>query len=126
MIFYNNSILYQKLKLKGEKTMLTEFSQKEIVELVGDEVLKEHLNKNGRLMQNMFNRFIRDLDQIFEQFKVDGKGGKRTKYFVGEKREYLIERNDKRKFNGEGQLPQNYEEGLPIMILEYLIRTSVI
>ncbi|AHN24423.1 hypothetical protein [Lysinibacillus varians] len=106
--------------------MLTEFSQKEIVELVGDEVLKEHLNKNGRLMQNMFNRFIRDLDQIFEQFKVDGKGGKRTKYFVGEKREYLIERNDKRKFNGEGQLPQNYEEGLPIMILEYLIRTSVI
>lgn len=52
--------------------MLKEFSQEEIVELRGDEVVKNHLNKNGRLMQNMFNRFIKDLDQTFEQFEVKG------------------------------------------------------
>ncbi|MGF9811051.1 hypothetical protein [Bacillus toyonensis] len=105
--------------------MLKEFSQEEIVELVGDEIVKNHLKKYGRLMQNVFNRFIKDLDQNFEQFKVEGKGGKKTRYFIGEKRVCLAERNDKRKFNGEGQLPENYEQGFPIMILEYLIRSSI-
>ncbi|MGG0186184.1 hypothetical protein [Bacillus rhizoplanae] len=105
--------------------MLKEFSQEEIVELVGDEIIKNHLNKNGRLMQNMFNRFIKDLDQTFEKFAVEGNGGKKTKYFIGEKRVCLAERNDKRRLNGEGQLPENYEQGFPIMILEYLIRSSV-
>lgn len=105
--------------------MLKEFSQEEIVELMGDEVVKNHLNKNGRLMQNMFNRFIKDLDQTFEQFEVKGNGGKKTRYFIGDKRVCLAERNDKRRFNGEGQLPENYEQGFPIMILEYLIRSSV-
>ncbi|MBD8848408.1 hypothetical protein [Priestia megaterium] len=105
--------------------MLTEFSQAEIVELEGDEVVKKHLDKNGRLMTNIFKRFLRDLEQRFIEVNVDGKGGKNTRYFVGERRECLAERNDKRRFNGEGQLPKNYEQGFPIMILEYLIRSSV-
>ncbi|WP_375088847.1 hypothetical protein ACDZ29_23270 [Peribacillus sp. RS7] len=105
--------------------MLTEFSQEEIVELVGDEVVKNHFHKNGRLMTNMFERFLRDLEQRYTQVKVDGKGGKKTRYLIGERREFLAERKDKRRYNGEGQLPENYEQGFPIMILEHLIRSSV-
>lgn len=105
--------------------MLREFSQEEIVKLEGDEVLKNHFYKNGRLMLNMFQRFLRDLEQRYTQVKVDGKGGKKTRYFLAERRECLAERNDNRIFNGEGQLPENYEQGFPIMILEHLIRSSV-
>lgn len=105
--------------------MLREFSQEEIVELEGDEVLKNHFRKNGRLMMNMFQRFLRDLEQRYTQVKVEGKGGKKTKYFLAERRECLADRNDNRIFNGEGQLPENYEQGFPIMILEHLIHSNV-
>jgi hypothetical protein len=105
--------------------MLTEYSQEEIVMFKGDEVIKNHLIKNGRLQQNMFNRFVRDLNQIYEEVKIEGKGGKKTKYFIGDEREEMVEREDKRKFNGEGQLPVNYEQGFPIMILERIIKSNV-
>jgi uncharacterized protein Smg (DUF494 family) len=105
--------------------MLTEFSLEAIVEFEGDIVIKNHFYKHGRLMTNMFKRFLRDLEQRYTIVKVEGKGGKNTRYYLGERRECLAERNDNRRFNGEGQLPENYEQGFPIMILEYLNRTSV-
>lgn len=106
--------------------MLKQYSQEEIVLLEGDEVVKNHLIKNGRLTQNVFNRFVKDLKQRYTGVRVEGKGSKKTKYLLGEKRKELAEREDNRIFNGGGQLPMNYEEGFPIIILEHLMKGNVV
>jgi len=104
---------------------MREFTQEQIVAIEGDEVIKNHHAKNGRLMKNVFERFVKDLKQRYEHVEVIGKGGKKTKYILGEERAEIAEREDNRKFNGEGQLPENYEQGFPIMILEYLMSNDV-
>lgn len=79
---------------------MKEYTQKEIIEIEGDEIIKNHHAKYGRLMVNVFNRFVKDLKQRYEHVEVIGKGGKKTKYILGKKREQLAERRDNRKYNG--------------------------
>lgn len=98
----------------------TEFTQEVIVEIEGDEKLKVHMAKNKKLMQSMFNRFVKDLEQRYESVETIGKGGMKTKYILGVKLDVEAERIDKRVNNGKGQVPLRYEQCLPIMMLQYL------
>ncbi|MBA9027598.1 hypothetical protein [Peribacillus huizhouensis] len=98
----------------------TEFTQEEIVAIEGDDIIKEHMAKNNKLMINIFNRFVTDLDQRYESVETIGKGGKKTKYILGAKRDVEADRKDKRVNNGKGQVPLKYEQAFPIMMLEYL------
>lgn len=82
--------------------------------------IKNNGNVNIRTMQSM----IKTAKQEFEIVDVEGRGSKRKIKLDGQ-REELAGREDNRKFNGEGQLPVNYEQGLPIMILEHLIKSNV-
>ncbi|MFB5282894.1 hypothetical protein [Peribacillus sp. Hz7] len=98
----------------------TEFSQKEIVEVEGDDIIKEHMAKNKKLMTNMFNRFVKDLGQRYESIETIGKGGMSTKYILGAKRDVEAIRKDGRVNNGKGQVPLKYEQCFPIMMLQHL------
>jgi hypothetical protein len=82
--------------------------------------IKNNGNVNKRTMESM----IKTAKQEFEIIEVEGRGSKRKIKLDGQ-REELAEREDNRKFNGEGQLPVNYEQGFPIMILEQLIKSNV-
>ncbi|WP_341302291.1 hypothetical protein MHB44_08020 [Lysinibacillus sp. FSL H8-0500] len=97
-----------------------EYSQKEIIEIEGDDIIKEHMAKYNKLMTNMFNRFVRDLEQRYETVETIGKGGMKTRYILGAVRDVEAGRKDKRVDNGKGQVPLKYEQGFPIMMLQYL------
>ena len=97
-----------------------EYSQKEIIEIEGDDIIKEHMAKYNKLMTNMFNRFVRDLEQRYETVETIGKGGMKTRYILGAVRDVEADRKDKRVDNGKGQVPLKYEQGFPIMMLQYL------
>lgn len=98
----------------------SEFSQKEIVEMEGDNIIKEHMAKNKKLMINIFNRFVKDLEQRYESVETIGKGGMSTKYILGAKRDVEANRKDGRVNNGKGQVPLKYELCFPIMMLKHL------
>ncbi|MEY2369871.1 hypothetical protein [Lysinibacillus capsici] len=98
----------------------TEFSQKEIVEIEGDNIIKDHMAKYNKLMTNMFNRFVKDLEQRYESIETIGKGGMKTKYILGARLDVEAERIDKRINYGKGQVPLKYEQGFPIMMLQHL------
>lgn len=98
----------------------TEFSQEEIVAIEGDDIIKEHMAKYKKLMVNMYNRFVKDLEQRYESVDTIGKGGMKTKYILGAKRDVEADRKDKRVSNGKGQVPLKYEQCLPIMMLQHL------
>ena len=97
---------------------MREFTQEQIVAIEGDEVIKNHLAKNGRLMKNVFERFVKDLKQRYEHVEVIGKGGKKTKYILGEKREQIAEREDNRISNGAWSNP--YTKNMDIMVVSVL------
>jgi hypothetical protein len=97
---------------------MEEFTQEQIVAIEGDEVIKNHLAKNGRLMTNVFKRFVKDLEQRYEHVEVIGKGGKKTKYILGKKREQIAEREDNRISNGAWSNP--YTKNMDIMVVSVL------
>jgi hypothetical protein len=99
---------------------MTEFSQKDIVAIEGDDVVKNHMAKFNKLMTHMFNRFVKDLEQRYESVETNGKGGMKTKYYLGKKLNVEADRKDGRENNGKGQVPMKYEQAFPIMMLQYL------
>ena len=109
---------------KGE--LMKEYTQEEVVELEGDDVLKKHLRKNKRLTTNMFIRFEKDLKQIYGDSGViiKGRGGQKTKYYLSERLEYPILREDGRSNNGKKQVPESITKGISIMILRFLMRND--
>lgn len=82
--------------------------------------IKNKGNVNKRTMDSM----IKTAKQEFKIVEVEGRGKKR-KIKLDEQREEMAEREDNRKFNGEGQLPVNYEQGFPVMILDRLIKSNI-
>ncbi|MGG4040653.1 hypothetical protein [Bacillus smithii] len=105
--------------------MTTIMTKKEAVELFGSDDQKRHFAKYGKFKnKNLENALIKTLEQYHESVEII-KQGRAFVYELGEKRTEIAEREDKRKFNGEGQLPENYEQGFPIMILEYLMGNNV-
>ncbi|MGM7724365.1 hypothetical protein [Metabacillus sp. Hm71] len=82
------------------------------------------IKNNGNVNKRTLESMIKTAKQEFEIVEVEGRGSKR-KIKIDGQREELAEREDNRKFNGEGQLPVNYEQGFPVMILEYLIKSNV-
>ncbi|KOO47746.1 hypothetical protein [Viridibacillus arvi] len=103
----------------------TTYTLSEVINIEGDEKLLAHFKKNGRLQTNVFNRFVRDLNQKYEYVSVEGKGGKKTKITIGGKRDTLVPREDNRKDNGKGQKPIEIETFFPIIILNHLINFEV-
>lgn len=97
-----------------------EFLQEEIVAIEGDNIIKDHMAKNKKLMTNMFKRFVRDLEQRYESVETVGKGGMKTKYILGAKCVVEFDRKDARVNNGKGQVPLKYEQAFPIMMLQHL------
>ncbi|MFJ7639414.1 hypothetical protein [Peribacillus sp. NPDC097225] len=96
----------------------TEFTQAQIVAIEGDETVKEHLKKFNKLMTNMFNRFVKDLKERYETVETIGKGGMKTKYILGTKREVLAEREDNRMNNGAWSI--SYTKNMDIMVVSAL------
>lgn len=97
-----------------------EFSQEEIVAIEGDDIVKTHLVKYKKLMANVFNRFVKDLEQRYESVETIGKGGMKTKYILSTKLNVETERKDGRVNNGKGQVPLKYEQVFPVMLLQLL------
>lgn len=99
----------------------TTYTLSEMINTDGDEILLAHFKKYRRLQSNMFKRFVKDLNQIYDyDVKVEGNGGQKTKFTVGERKDTLAPREDRRKDNGKGQKPLEIESFFPIIILNHL------
>ncbi|WP_028775651.1 hypothetical protein [Shimazuella kribbensis] len=98
-----------------------EFTQEQIVAIEGDEVIKSHMEKNKKLMKNVFLRFVKDLEQRYESVETVGKGGTKTKYILGSKRKKIAERRRElggNISNGAWSIP--YTKNMDIMVVSVL------
>lgn len=111
---------------RKKESFMKKYTQEEVIDLEGDEVLKKHLKKNKRLTTNMFLRFEKDLKQIYgdDGIIIDGKGGKKTTYYLSDRLEHRMLRKDGRSDNGKNQVPESITKGIPVMILRFLMQND--